>query len=142
MKCDFFKDTGPVFIAVNERGFRIGDKYTEQIQAFIREIMPVRKFFNGKTMECFSNDAKKGRNGELCALCPNRTRCRQRIRLMLVIANKEELEPAQLEINSTSFRNLKETLEPIREEELPNTLITITVVKSDGHIRVAFKTLF
>jgi hypothetical protein len=142
MKCDFFKDTGPAFVAVNEQGFRISDRHTEQIRAFIREIMPVRKLFNGKTMECFSNDAKKGRNGELCAVCPNRNRCRQRIRLMLVIADGEKQEPAQLEINSNSFQNLKDALEPLPQDELQKTLIEISVVKTDGHIRVAFRTLF
>ena len=114
MKFNFFDESKPAYIAVNSEGFHLNGQLFQKLECFIREIIPVRKLFNGKKIECYSNDAKKGKNEELCALCPKRMNCRQRIRLMLLLHDKQKDPlPAQLEINSNSFENLKRMLEPI-----------------------------
>ena len=107
---NFFEDTKPAYISVNTAGFQLNGKTFQTIECFIREISPVRKLFKGRKIECHSNDAKKSKSGEFCALCPRRMLCKQRIRLMLLIQDKDkEGIPAQLEINSNSFVHLKKS---------------------------------
>jgi len=143
MITDFFAETKPAYIAVNADGFTVNGKTQSEIQGFIRQIIPVRKLFNGRKLLCYSNDAVKGKNGEHCSLCPRQSQCRKRIRLMLLLQDGDGSQiPAQFEINSTSFDNLREMLEPIDEKELPQTLISMHVSKTEKYIQVSFSALF
>jgi len=104
MKFNFFKATAASYIGVNSSGFRLDDKQYSELECSIKQITPVRKLFNGKKIECYSNNAERGKNGEYCAVCIKRTSCRQRIRLTLLVNSAtEEQIPALLEINSNSF---------------------------------------
>ena len=143
MKFNFFDESKPAYIAVNSEGFHLNGQLFQKLECFIREIIPVRKLFNGKKIECYSNDAKKGKNEELCALCPKRMNCRQRIRLMLLLHDKQKDPlPAQLEINSNSFENLKRMLEPIKEEDLSSLLVVLEVQKQGKYLQIEFNPVF
>ena len=143
MKFDFFNESKPSYIAVNIDGFSIDGKLFQTLECFIKEITPVRKLFNGKKIECYSNDAKKGKDGELCALCPKRMTCRQRIRLMLLVCNnKDDSIAAQLEINNNSFSSLKKMLEPIKDDDLSNLLTIIKVKMKDKYLQIQFNPIF
>lgn len=143
MKFNFFKEAKASYIAVNSDGFELDGKQYEQLECSIKQITPVRKLFKGKKIECYSNDAERGKNGEYCALCVKRMNCRQRIRLMLLVnIGAEEQIPALLEINSNSFATLKKMLEPLKQEELADLLIVIELKKQEKHLQVQFKTLF
>ena len=143
MKFDFFDESKPAYIAVNSEGFHLDGKRFDTLDCFIREIIPVRKLFKGKKIECYSNDAKKGKNGELCALCPKRMKCRQRIRLMLLVHGKnDDPVPAQLEINNNSFETLKEMLEPIEKDDLSNLLVSLKIKKQNKYLQIQFNPVF
>lgn len=143
MKFNFFDEGKVAYIAVNNEGFHLNGKLYDKLECFIREIIPVRKLFKGKKIECYSNDAKKGKNGDLCALCSKRINCRQRIRLMLMVQNKaNDPVPAQLEINSNSFEPLKKMLEPVNEEDLPGLLVILEVKKQDKYLQIQFNPVF
>lgn len=142
MKLNFFNDIKPVYVAVNVGGFTVEGKVYAKLQCFIRDIIPVRKLFKGKKVDCYSNNARKGKNGEYCALCKKRTQCRQRIRLMLLLHDEDEETPAILEINTNSHDNLRKSLEPINDDELANQLIVLSVEKQGKYIQVQFKPLF
>ena len=143
MKFNFFKETTASYIAVNSDGFELDGKQYGKLECSIKQITPVRKLFKGKKIECYSNDAERGKNGEYCAVCAKRMNCRQRIRLMLLVnTGAEEQIPALLEINSNSFAALKKMLEPLKQEELADLLIVITVGKQEKYLQIQFKTLF
>lgn len=143
MKFDFFDESKVAYVAVNKEGFHLNGKLYHNLECLIREIIPVRKLFKGKKIECYSNDAKKGKNGDLCALCSKRINCRQRIRLMLLVQNDaNDPVPAQLEINSNSFEPLKKMLEPVNEEELPGLLIVLEVKKENKYLQIQFNPVF
>lgn len=143
MNFNFFDESKPVYIAVNSDGFCLDGKLFQTLECFIKEIIPVRKLFKGKTIECYSNDAKKGKNAELCALCSKRMNCRQRIRLMLLVHDKgNESIPAQLEINSNSFEPLKKMLEPIEEDNLSSLLVVLEVKKQGKYLQIQFNPVF
>lgn len=143
MNFDFFNDTKAAYIAVNSDGFCLNGKQSRKLECFIREITPVRKLFKGKKVECYSNDAKKGKNGECCAFCPERMNCRQRIRLTLLVHDSEEKEiPARLEINNNSFGTLKKMLEPVKEEDLANMLVVLEVKERDKYLQIQFNPVF
>lgn len=142
MNLSFLNKTKIAYVGINRQGFSVGSKTYSEIECYIRDIIPVRKLFNGRKIECYSNDAVKGKSGEFCAICRNRIICRQRIRLMLLLHEKEEETPAQMEINTNSFDNLRKALEPIEENELPKTLISIKIKKWNNYLQLYFEPLF
>lgn len=142
MKLNFFNNNNAVYIGVNNHGFNIGGKSYDKLECCIKDIIPVRKLFNGKKIECYSNDAVRGKSGEYCSLCKKRKLCRERMRLMLLIHEKNAETPAQMEINTNSFNNLREALEPIPENELPKTIISIKIKKQEKYLQLQFITLF
>jgi len=142
VKLNFFNDIKPEYVSVNNDGFTLKDKLYHELECFIREIIPVRKLFRGNKIECYSNDAKKGKNGEHCVLCCKRTECRPRIRLMMMVHNDKEETPAQLEINTNSFDNLRKTIEPISENDLADQLINLKIKKQGKYLQVIFNNIF
>lgn len=142
MKLNFFNDNKPVYISVNMNGFYLCEKYYSQIECFIRDIIPVRKLFYDKKLECYSNDGKTGKNGEICSICRKRNKCRQRIRMMLLI-NEENVEtPAILEINVNSFASLQKALEPIEEKELSKQLFLLSCGNENKYLQINFSAIF
>jgi hypothetical protein len=139
---NFFSEIKPEYIAVNNDGFTVKGKIYPELECFIQEIIPVRKLFRGKKIECFSNDAKKGKNGEHCVLCCKRTECRPRIRLTMMLHNGDEETPAQLEINTNSFDNLRKTIEPISDNDLSDQLINLKINKQGKYLQVMFNAIF
>lgn len=144
MIADFFAGTGVAFVGVNGDGFTVDGRTYSELQGFIRQIVPVRKLFNGRKLECYSNDAVKGRNGTFCSLCLKLAQCRKRIRLMLLLVDENGGQvPAQFEINSSSFRSLQKMLEPIDEGELAKTLVNMELDKKEGkYLKVRFSAVF
>jgi hypothetical protein len=142
MKLNPFDDIKPAYIAVNGNGFNVAEKTYSELKCFIKDIIPVRKLFRGRKMECYSNNAKKGKNGEYCALCKKRTQCRQRIRLMLLLHDEDEETPAILEINTNSHDNLRKSLEHINDDELSIQLIVLNIEKKDKYIQIQFNPIF
>ena len=137
-----FNESNAVYIAVNCRGFNIGGRIFDELECCIKDIIPVRKLFKGNKVECYSNDAVIGKSGEYCSLCKKRKHCRKRMRLMLLIHEENSETPAQMEINTNSFNNLREALEPIPENELSKTLINIKIEKQAKYLQLKFKPLF
>ncbi len=143
MIADLFNEVKPVFVSLKNNNFHLRNKAYEQLEVFIQDVSSVRKLFEGKRVECYSNDGQKGKNGQFCAICPKRMKCQRRIRLMLVVLNpKEEHLPAQLEINKNSFGNLKTLLESIAEEELSKTLILLNVKTVNKYLQIQFTPVF
>ena len=142
MKFNFFTDIKPEYVAVNNDGFFVKGKLYPELKCFIREIIPVRKLFKGKKIECYSNDAKKGKNGESCILCRTRIECRPRIRMMMMLHHDEEETPAQLEINTNSFDNLRKTIEPISDNDLQEQLFNLKIKKQGKYLQVMFNAIF
>ena len=143
MITNLFEEEKPQYLSVNKNGFSLDGRQYPTINAFIESIIPVRKLFVGKKINCYSNDAKKGKDGQRCSLCKKRSRCSKRLRLMMLLLmdNKEEI-PSILEINQNSFKNLEKILENIKEKELPKTLIDIKVKQEKGYLQVFFKDIF
>ena len=142
MKLNFFDDIKPAYIAVNDKGFIIAEKIYPELKCFIKDINPVRKLFKGRKVECYSNDAKRGKNGEYCSLCKKRNQCRQRIRLMLLLCDEKDETPAILEINTNSQNNLRKALENINDDELSAQLMVISIEKEGKYIQVQFNPVF
>lgn len=142
MKLNPFDDIKPEYVAVNSNGFTVGEKAYSELKCFIKDIIPVRKLFRGRKIECYSNNAKKGKNGEYCALCKKRTQCKRRIRLMLLLYDNEEATPAILEINTNSHDNLRKSLQHINDDELSTQLIVFNVEKKDKYIQIQFNPVF
>jgi len=143
MITNLFKEEKPQYLSVNKNGFIFAGKQYPTINAFIENIIPVRKLFVGKNIECYSNDAKKGKNGQRCSLCEKRARCSRRLRLMMLlpIDNEDEI-PGILEINQNSFKNLEKMVEKIKKEELSQTLIDIRVKQEKRYLQVFFTDIF
>ncbi len=142
MKLNCFDNVRPAYIAVNTKGFTIDEKTYNELKCSIKDINPVRKLFKRKKVECYSNDAKKGKNGEYCSLCKKRNQCRQRIRLMLLVYDKDGETPAILEINTNSYDNLCKSLENINDDELSAQLMVLSIEKRDKYIQVQFNPIF
>ena len=142
MKLDFFNDIKPLYIGVNIKGFNIDGNFYSQIECFIRDIIPVRKLFNGQKVECYSNDGRKGKNGEFCSICRKQNQCRQRMRLMLLIAEENAETPAMLEINTNSFASLREAVEPIDEKELSKQLFCLKTEQKEKYLQIKFLPIF
>lgn len=144
MKLEFIDEIEPRYVGVKPNRFVLDGRGIQTVQAFIEDIIPVRKFFQDKKPLCQSQDGKTGKNGGRCALCRNRHKCRRRLRLMLMIENcGENPTPAILEINPQSFDELRQALSNIDEENLRTTLVEMSVGKTEkGTLRVLFNPVF
>lgn len=143
MITDLFDEIKPAFVSMKDNSFFIAGREYEKLEAIIQNVSSVRKLFNGNRVECYSNNAKTGKNGQYCAICSKRLQCQRRIRLMLIVQNcgKEPL-PAQLEVNKNSFAPLKEMLENIDDSELNKTMIAMSIKKKGKYLQVQFSPLF
>jgi len=144
MNIDFLNETKLRFVAVKPKRFVIDGKGYSELEAFIEDVMSVRKLFDGRKLLCSSADGKTGKSGNHCALCRDRHKCRKRIRLMLMIQNiDEEPIPALLEINQQSFGNFKTFVDSVEPGKISTTLVQLSVGEDEKHaVVVLFATLF
>ncbi|MBC8426103.1 hypothetical protein H8E07_18475 [bacterium] len=125
---ELFQDAEPVYVAVRAGTLVINDLPQDKLQVSIQDILPVRKLFRDRKLACFSTNGRTGKNGRYCALCQDRYRCRQRIRLMMLVHNLDsDPTPAVLEIAPPSFDALDELLERVPRVELADTLVTVAI---------------
>ena len=122
----------------------IGDQSVPELDVQISEVQPVRKLFVGRSLQCYSLDCRTGKNSQLCEVCSNRLRCRQRLQLRLVYNDGERDQPAILELASHSFSAFDQCLEEIGSlEVLPQAIITIKpVLNEDGWTTFHFQLRF
>ena len=144
MKLDFIDELEPQYVRVKPNRFVLDGQGVKSLQAFIEDVIPVRKLFQDKKLVCQSQDGKTGKNGVHCALCRDRYKCRRRLRLMLMIENlKERPTPAILEINPQSFDELSDAVKTIDEQDLKTTMMEMSVGNTEkGALRVLFKPVF
>lgn len=143
MNIDFPEIQKKEYVRVSSRGFTIAGKTSRQLECFIMEISPVRKLFHGRNVECYSNDAVTGRDGQKCAACRKNYKCRPRMRLILSVDHqKQKPLTALLEINGNSFDSLKDMLADIPEDKLRDTLVRITPDSHGKHLKLLFESIF
>lgn len=132
------------FVAVKPNRFVIDGKGYSELEVLIEDIMPVRKFFDGRKLICYSSDGKKGKSGKHCALCRDKRRCHRRMRMMVMVQNvQDEPMPALLEINQQSFDPLKEFIESIGEKKVASTLVKLSVGKNEKEaLTILFAAIF
>lgn len=137
---DVFKTAEAPFVSFNGVEFSIGKQQFETIESYIQELVPVRKLFQDKRIICWSIGGTRAKNGTYCSLCPNNFRCRQRIRIKMLISNiEQEPVPALLEINKNSFQSLQKAVEMIGENNLPNKPVIIkNSINHEGVISLLF----
>lgn len=107
-----FERTQSSYIQCRNRRLLLRNREFESIEATIRDIVPVRKFFKGSKLTCWSVNGAPGRDKRLCAFCPNAARCQKRLRLNLMVRDDSGTEiPAVLEVRSAAFDALDAALE-------------------------------
>lgn len=144
MNLDILNETNLRFIGVKPKRFVIDGKGHSELEVFIEDIIPVRKFFEGKKLRCYSTDGNTGKEGKHCSLCRDRFKCRKRMRLMVMVQNiAEKPVPALLEINQQSFDHLKAFLESVEQDKISSTMVRLSVGENEKHaLTVLFATLF
>ena len=126
MISELFQTDQPTYVSVEQNRFLINDQPHQLLEVQIQDIIPVRKFFEDRHVACYSLDNTTGKNGQYCALCRNRYRCRRRIRLMTLLLNAgPDPLPAILEVSPASFDALDALLERVDAAQLPHTLVMI-----------------
>jgi len=96
------------------------------------DLLPIRKLFIDKKISCYSLDNTRGKHGQYCALCRQRFRCQQKLRLMILVHNIEQKPiPAIFEIDQRSFDSLEEVIQKIEKEKLFDTLMVIQVIHNE-----------
>ena len=129
---ELFKTDQPTYVSIDHNGFVINDQLHQLLEVRIQDIIPVRKFFQDRKLACYSLNNTTGKNGQYCALCRNRYRCRRRIRLMTLMLNGgPDPVPAIIEISPASFDALDSLLDRVDAAQLPHTLVTIRIRISD-----------
>jgi len=140
-----FDQTRATYIRWHHGRFRIGNRETEAIEGIIRDLIPVRKLFDGTRLDCWSINGARGRDQRLCAFCPDAARCQKRLRLHLLLRADGNAEiPAVLEVRAEAFAALDTALESLGADDAwRNTLFRISLEPGpDGRDRLAFRPLF
>lgn len=123
----FAKDT-PIFVELsNFEEFVVGGFHARTLDISIQGLIPIRKLFVDRKLQCMSMDCEVGKKGQYCALCDKQFKCRRRIRIMMIVHNCGSMPlPAILEINQNSFESLKQAVEFIGEKNLPNKRMLVS----------------
>jgi hypothetical protein len=132
----------PPFITVNSDGFQLDGTRHPSLHVYIEDYIAVRKLFEGRSLSCQSIGAVKNRQGRHCSLCSMRYRCRQGIRLMLLLDGESGQRPAALDVGSASFPSLQALLDRISPEQLAETLVEILVRPESHPIQLTFEDKF
>ena len=132
------------FVAVRDGRLHVGERAYDELAVQIHEVLPVRKRFVNRRLECYSLDCRQGRNGRLCELCAERRGCSRRLQLRLAYRDGEVERPAILEIPVYSFKAFDAFLAQVGAvDRLPDILTVVTPVKTRaGWTNLEFKALF
>jgi len=134
MIAELFQTAKPLYISIQDGDFFLNDQHRDLLEVKIHDMIPVRKLFRDRQLECYSLDNTTGKAGQYCALCRNRYRCRQRLRLMLLVYNvTPDPLPAVLEISPASFDSLDALIQNVGQNQLPNTLVIIRIAGTVGN---------
>ncbi len=137
-----FEQTKPKFISVNNGQFQFKGAAYSQLDVFIKDIVPVRKRFEGAKLICFARDGITAGNGQVCGFCRDRDKCQQRLRLNLMLNNVEaDPVPAALEIRFHLFDTLEEAIAKAGEKDLQNVLFELTAQPGPG-VQIRFTPVF
>lgn len=139
-----FDQTRPTYIRLRNGRLLVGDRECETLAVIIRDIVPVRKLFDGARLECWSVNGARGRDNRICAFCADAGRCQKRIRLHLILNGDDNAEiPAVLEVRTSAFTALDTALESVGGDDWRNMLFRISVEPGpDGRDRLVFGPLF
>jgi len=141
-----FDQTKPLYIQCRNSRLLLAGHEHESLDVNIRDIVPVRKFFKGNKLACWSINGAPGRDKRICAFCPDAARCQKRLRLQLIVRDDNGTEiPAVLEVRTTAFDALDAALEATgpSPDTWRETLFRIRVsVNPRGFEDLAFDRLF
>lgn len=125
---EMFKTDQPTYVSIDHNRFVINDQTHQLLEVQIQDIIPVRKFFQDRKLACYSLNNTTGKNGQYCALCRNRYRCRRRIRLMTLMLNAgPDPLPVIIEIAPPSFDALDALLDRVDDAQLSHTLVMVRI---------------
>jgi len=141
-----FDQTKPLYVQCRNSRLLLGDREYETLDVNIRDLVPVRKFFKGCKLACWSINGAPGRDKRICAFCPDAARCQKRMRLHLIVRDDSGTEiPALLEVRSSAFDALDAALDTFdgAPDAWRDTLFRIRVtVNPRGFEDLAFDRLF
>ncbi len=107
-----FEQTKPSYIQCRNHRLLLRGREFESLDVTIRDIVPVRKFFKGSKLSCWSVNGAPGRDKRLCPFCPDAARCQKRLRLNHIVRADSGTEiPAVLEVRPAAFDALDAALE-------------------------------
>lgn len=137
---EMFRKDQAHFVRFADDHFQIGARKRERLRGSITDMIPMRKRFESGKLVCWSGDAVHGRYGQRCALCRERMRCAERLRLMLLLEDLErEPTPAILEIGHGSFDALETFVQGSDSEDLTARTVTIGMHRANGRLRFTFQ---
>jgi len=135
-----FEKDRPLFVRFDSNRFRVGRRLREQLRGLLVDMLPMRKRFEGKRLVCWANDGSTGRDGQRCALCRDRWKCAERVRLMLLLDGLEETPvPAILEIGYGSFDALEQFVQTVGPEKAATSPVCISMTRDSGRLRFIFQ---
>ncbi len=127
-----FDEPKPIYVSIVNDTFKIDEKLYQTLRVLIQDMKPVRKFFDKGKLLCYSINNKTSKTGKYCALCADRTSCKRKIRIMMLVINiHKEPVPVILEINPYSFQSLKELIKTIPADKIPETIVDMKIIYSD-----------
>lgn len=129
---ELFQKSKPSFISIRGTHFRLNNVQFPHLDILIQDMLPIRKLFIDKKLSCYSLDNTTGKNDQYCALCRQRFRCQQKLRLMTLVHNIEKKPvPAIFEIDPRSFDSLEQVIQNIGKDKLFDILMTIQVIHDE-----------
>ena len=141
-----FERLKPAYI--QRRGSRLmlaGHEF-DSIDVAIRDVVPVRKLFDGARLVCWSVNGSPGSGKRQCAFCPDDRRCQRRLRLNLTAHCDDGVEtPAVVELRASAFDALDSALEGAGENSShwEETLFRLRVaVNARGFEEIAMERIF
>lgn len=136
-------DQRPAFITLKAGHFLLAERRDDQLMVRILEFFVVRKRFVDRHLDCYSLDLRRGSKGTYCGFCPVRQHCQKRLRMLLLVIDDDQEQPAILEINYLSFDSLEDLVERVGRDNLAKTLVRLSVVDGvNGRYAVDFRELF
>lgn len=139
-----FQTSRAPFITIRDGHLHVRDRVYAELTVQIHEVLPVRKLFVQRKLQCYSLDCRTGKTGQFCELCPERRRCHRRLQLRLVYRDGDQDQPAILELAGHSFRAFDQCLEQIGDvQQLPTVLVLISPIETQtGWTTLQFQLLF
>ena len=141
---ELFRPTRAPFIVVRDGQLHVDGCAYSELTVQIHELLPVRKLFRNRKLQCYSLDCRTGKKGRFCELCADRHRCGRRLQLRLAYEQDGQKHPAILEIPQRSFPTFEQLLAEAGDvQALLNALIKIIPTRiPGGHTELQFQLLF